>query len=138
MKKAICALLILFMAASAMPSFGTASSAVQAAEPGSTKTKKILLDELCSPKHPKPRSVVNYVDAWIQYDLSQIRLDINYDLGEVSVQVTDADGNLLQSGSCDSSVEGELVVPLSLADGTYVLTVTGDQYESVGEFEYYE
>lgn len=99
-----------------------------------TTRREIQISDVSNPIRPDQiRSLVPVAEAWIDYDMGCIEVEINATLGMVDVVVTDLSGIPVAKATIDTNTVPYTMLPVP-AEGTYTLTVSGGEYEGTGNF----
>lgn len=95
----------------------------------------IEIDDLICPPGPGGRSLIPTVEAYADdFDLS-IEIIFNRDLGRVTAAVIDADGCIVSSAECDTSLIDVVYLGMPTRSGLYTLRISAYEYLGEGHFE---
>lgn len=99
-----------------------------------TTRREIQISDVSNPIRPDQiRSLVPIAEAWVDYDMGCIEVDINATLGVVDVLITDMSGIPVAKVAIDTNTVPYTMLPLP-AEGMYTLTITGGEYLGTGNF----
>lgn len=99
-----------------------------------TIRREIQISDASNPIEPDQiRSLVPVAEAWIDYDMGCIEVDINATLGLVEVVITDMAGIPVAKAAIDTNTVPYTMLPIP-AEGMYTLTISGGEYLGTGNF----
>lgn len=84
---------------------------------------------------PRPRSVVDIVEAQIDTFSNQRFISFSESVGCVTVDVTNSIGQVVMCYSCDTAMESVIYMSIPNAPGHYTITVDGNDFEAYGSYE---
>ena len=82
----------------------------------------------------RPREFVP-IKGVLYYDSSYIVLTFLANLGEVTITVNDANGNVVATSTCDSSVSNTATITVPTLSGSYTVSIVGEQFTGEGSYE---
>lgn len=82
----------------------------------------------------RPREFVP-IKGVLYYDSSYIVLTFLANLGEVTITVNDANGNVVATSTCDSSVSNTATITVPTLSGSYTISIVGEQFTGEGSYE---
>lgn len=96
--------------------------------------RDIMISDLTIPAQPDIlRSPVPVAEAWIDYDMGCIEVDVNATLGHVEVVIADMTGIPVAKASIDTNGVPYTLLQLP-GEGMYTLTISGGDYLGKGNF----
>lgn len=99
-----------------------------------TLRRDIQISDVSNPIRPDQiRSLVQVAEAWIDYDMGCIEVEINATLGLVDVVITDMAGIPVAKATIDTNTVPYTMLPIP-AEGMYTLTISGGEYLGTGNF----
>lgn len=97
-------------------------------------TQDIQIRESTIPANPvRPRSLLSYTEARLDYVSHRIEVRFNYYLGNLEITITDLSGCPVYSQSVNSDNTPSINLPMPDA-GTYRITIAGEGYLAEGDF----
>lgn len=96
--------------------------------------EEILIKKSEFPPIPRPRSVINFIEAYLNRADSTIEVYFNYMFGEVTVTVEDASGNTVSTQICDTDSEEVIRFAAPEAEGEYIIKIAGQDLYAEGSF----
>lgn len=97
-------------------------------------TQDIQIKEATIPSKPiRPRSLLSYTEARVDYVSHRIEVRFNYYLGNLEITITDLSGCPVYSQSVNSDNTPSINLPMPDA-GTYRITIAGEGYLAEGDF----
>lgn len=97
-------------------------------------TQEIQIKESTIPSTPvRPRSLLSYTEARVDYVSHRIEVRFNYYLGNLEITITDLSGCPVYSQSVNSDNTPSINLPMPDA-GTYRITIAGEGYLAEGDF----
>ena len=97
-------------------------------------TEEINIRKAEFPPIPRPRSVINFIEAYLNRADSTIEVYFNYMFGEVTVTVEDASGNTVSTQICDTDSEEVIRFAAPEAEGEYIIKIAGQDLYAEGSF----
>lgn len=97
-------------------------------------TEEIHIDKLIGGGIERPRSVINFIEAYLNRADSTIEVYFNYMFGEVTVTVEDASGNTVSTQICDTDSEEVIRFAAPEAEGEYIIKIAGQDLYAEGSF----
>lgn len=96
----------------------------------------IIIKDVIRPSLPPVgRTCFPIVEASIEMDSNTIQVDINWDLGAVTIIITDQMGRIVSKYNCDSNIESTIFLSTPSDKGEYVIRIFGKNYEGEGYFQ---
>lgn len=84
----------------------------------------------------RPRNIIqNVIDATIDTDLGLLSLYFNENLANVTITVKNANGNIVASTTCNTSITSSIYLNVPTAAGTYSIDIYGDCVTAYGEYD---
>lgn len=84
----------------------------------------------------RPRSIIqNVIEATIDTDLGLLSLYFNEDLANVTIAVKNANGNIVASTTCNTSITTSTYLNVPTASGTYSIDIYGNCVTAYGEYD---
>lgn len=84
----------------------------------------------------RPRSIIqNVIEATIDTDLGLLSLYFNENLANVTIAVKNANGNIVASTTCNTSITTSTYLNVPTASGTYSIDIYGDCVTAYGEYD---
>ncbi len=82
---------------------------------------------------PAPRSVISFVDAWYDAEISLLEISFNTKIGKTSIYVLNGMNQCVARYGCDTDQEDTVWMNFQVVeDETYTIRIVGDEYEGVG------
>ena len=81
-----------------------------------------------------PREVVP-VEALLYCNSCDIIFTFHANIGEVTITVNDANGNVVATSTCDSSVSDSATMVVPTLTGSYTISIIGEQFSGEGSYE---
>ena len=81
-----------------------------------------------------PREVVP-IEALLYCNSGDIVFSFLTNIGEVTITVNDADGNVVAMSTCDSSVSNTATMTVPTLSGSYTISIVGEQFTGEGSYE---
>ncbi len=114
---------------------------IQAAVDGDEEEKKkpILITRGETVTHPIttiPRQIIQpEIEAVLYCNSGDIVFTFNENIGEVTISVSDANGNVVASTICNSNQSSTATIAVPMVSGEYTIDIVGAQYVGEGTFE---
>lgn len=84
----------------------------------------------------RPRSIIqDVIEATIDTDLGMLAFYFNEDLANVTIIVKNANGNIVASTTCNTSITTSTYLNVPTASGTYSIDIYGDCVTAYGEYD---
>lgn len=90
------------------------------------------------PKHPRPRTGVDLIDAQLDSFSNQLSINFNENVGRVTVDVTNSMGQVVSRYSCDTDMESMIFMSVPDAPDHYRINIVGSDIEAYGYFDLVE
>ena len=88
------------------------------------------------PETTKPRQIIQpEVEAVLYCNSGNIVFTFNENIGEVTISVSDANGNVVASTICNSNQSSTATIAVPMVSGEYTIDIVGAQYVGEGTFE---
>ena len=88
------------------------------------------------PETTKPRQLIpSEVEAVLYCNSGNIVFTFNENIGEVTISVSDANGNVVASTICNSNQSSTATIAVPMVSGEYTIDIVGAQYVGEGTFE---
>ncbi len=81
-----------------------------------------------------PREVVP-IEALLYCNSGDIIFTFHANIGEVTITVNDANGNVVATSTCDSSVSNTATMTVPTLSGSYTISIVGEQFSGEGSYE---
>lgn len=81
-----------------------------------------------------PREVVP-IEALLYCNSGDIVFSFLTNIGEVTITVNDANGNVVATSTCDSSVSNTATMTVPTLSGSYTISIVGEQFTGEGSYE---
>lgn len=75
------------------------------------------------------------VEALLYCNSGNLLFTFNENIGEVTITVNDANGNVVATSTCDSSVSDSATMVVPTLAGLYTISVVGEQFSGEGSYE---
>lgn len=96
-------------------------------------TGKLVAD---LPENTRPRQIIQpEVEAVLYCNSGDIVFTFNENIGEVTISVSDANGNVVASTICNSNQSSTATIAVPMVSGEYTIDIVGAQYVGEGTFE---
>lgn len=82
-----------------------------------------------------PRTIHKIIEATIDTDLGLLSLYFNENLANVTITVKNANGNIVASTTCNTSITSSTYLNVPTAAGTYSIDIYGDCVTAYGEYD---
>lgn len=82
-----------------------------------------------------PRTIHKIIEATIDTDLGLLSLYFNENLANVNITVKNANGNIVASTTCNTSITSSTYLNVPTAAGTYSIDIYGDCVTAYGEYD---
>lgn len=82
-----------------------------------------------------PRTIHKIIEATIDTDLGLLSLYFNENLANVTITVKNANGNIVASTTCNTSITSYTYLNVPTAAGTYSIDIYGDCVTAYGEYD---
>lgn len=82
-----------------------------------------------------PRTIHKIIEATIDTDLGLLSLYFNENLANVTITVKNANGNIVVSTTCNTSITSSTYLNVPTAAGTYSIDIYGDCVTAYGEYD---
>lgn len=84
----------------------------------------------------RPRNIIqDVIEATIDTDLGLLSLYFNENLANVTITVKNANGNIVASTTCNTSITSSTYLNVPTAAGTYSIDIYGDCVTAYGEYD---
>lgn len=84
----------------------------------------------------RPRNIIqDVIEATIDTDLGLLSLYFNENLANVIITVKNANGNIVASTTCNTSITSSTYLNVPTAAGTYSIDIYGDCVTAYGEYD---
>ena len=84
----------------------------------------------------RPRQIIQpEVEAVLYCNSGNIVFTFNENIGEVTISVSDANGNVVASTICNSNQSSTATIAVPMVSGEYTIDIVGAQYVGEGTFE---
>lgn len=128
MKKLICLLLVLLGTHSTFTAFAEEEN-IDITASADTKTGH-------ESGTNNPRNIhQNFIEATIDADLGMLAFYFNENLSNVTITVKNANGNIVASTTCNTSITTSTYLNVPTASGTYSIDIYGDCVTAYGEYD---
>ena len=88
------------------------------------------------PETTIPRQLVpSEIEAILYCNSGNIVFTFNENIGEVTISVSDANGNVVASTICNSNQSSTATIAVPMVSGEYTIDIVGEQYVGEGTFE---
>lgn len=88
------------------------------------------------PEKTRPRQIIQpEVEAVLYCNSGYIVFTFNENIGEVTISVSDANGNVVASTICNSNQSSTVTIAVPMVSGEYTIDIVGAQYVGEGTFE---
>ncbi len=88
------------------------------------------------PEKTRPRQIIQpEVEAVLYCNSGNIVFTFNENIGEVTISVSDANGNVVASTICNSNQSSTATIAVPMVSGEYTIDIVGAQYVGEGTFE---
>lgn len=75
------------------------------------------------------------IEALLYCNSGNLLFTFNENIGEVTITVNDANGNVVATSTCDSSVSDSATIVVPTLAGLYTISVVGEQFSGEGSYE---
>lgn len=82
-----------------------------------------------------PRTIHKIIEATIDTDLGLLSLYFNENLANVTITVKNANGNIVASTTCNTSITSSTYLNVPTVAGTYSIDIYGDCVTAYGEYD---
>lgn len=82
-----------------------------------------------------PRTIHKIIEATIDTDLGLLSLYFNENLANVNITVKNANGNIVASTTCNTSITSSTYLNVPTVSGTYSIDIYGDCVTAYGEYD---
>lgn len=82
-----------------------------------------------------PRTIHKIIEATIDTDLGLLSLYFNENLANVTITVKNANGNIVASTTCNTSITTSTYLNVPTVSGTYSIDIYGDCVTAYGEYD---
>lgn len=82
-----------------------------------------------------PRTIHKIIEVAIDTDLGLLSLYFNENLANVTITVKNANGNIVASTTCNTSITTSTYLNVPTASGTYSINIYGDCVTAYGEYD---
>lgn len=84
----------------------------------------------------RPRNIIqDVIEATIDTDLGLLSLYFNENLANVTITVKNANGNIVASTTCNTSITSSTYLDVPTVSGTYSIDIYGDCVTAYGEYD---
>lgn len=84
----------------------------------------------------RPRNIIqDVIEATIDTDLGLLSLYFNENLANVTITVKNANGNIVASTTCNTSITSSTYLNVPTVSGTYSIDIYGDCVTAYGEYD---
>ena len=84
----------------------------------------------------RPRNIIqNVIEATIDTDLGLLSLYFNENLANVTITVKNANGNIVASTTCNTSITSSTYLNVPTVSGTYSIDIYGHCVTAYGEYD---
>lgn len=88
------------------------------------------------PENTRPRQIIQpEIEAVLYCNSGDIVFTFNENIGEVTISVSDANGNVVASTICNSNQSSTATIAVPMVSGEYTIDIVGAQYVGEGTFE---
>lgn len=82
---------------------------------------------------PTPRSVISFVDAWYDAEMSLLEISFNTEIGKTSIYVLNGMNQCIARCDCNTAEENSVWMNFQIVeDETYTIHIVGSDYEGIG------
>ena len=114
----------------------TFSTQYLSAEEENVHVKIGQLDPDSGNSSDRPRSIIqDVIEATIDTDLGLLSVYFNENLSNVTITVKNANGNIVASTTCNTSITTSTYLNVPTASGTYSIDIYGDCVTAYGEYD---
>lgn len=87
-------------------------------------------------ENSRPRNIIqDVIETTIDTDLGLLSLYFNENLANVTITVKNANGNIVASTTCNTSITTSTYLNVPTASGTYSIDIYGDCVTAYGEYD---
>lgn len=90
------------------------------------------------PRHPRPRTGVDLIDAQLDSFSNQLSINFNESVGRVTVDVTNSIGQVVSRYSCNTNMKSMINMNIPDAPDHYAINIVGSDIEAYGYFDLVE
>ena len=96
----------------------------------------LITNDHSSNNSDRPRSIIqNVIEATIDTDLGLLSFYFNENLANVTITVKNANGNIVASTTCNTSITTSTYLNVPTVSGTYSIDIYGDCVTAYGEYD---
>lgn len=100
------------------------------------RTREMRIREFVTPAIKPPRVAETYVVAKIYPDLGFLSINLLCSLDMVTVTVFHQETGFINHMEIDSTMDLAASISIPDIEGTYIITISGEDYEAVGYYEH--
>lgn len=96
----------------------------------------LITNDHSSNNSDRPRNIIqDVIEATIDTDLGLLSFYFNENLANVTITVKNANGNIVASTTCNTSITSSTYLNVPTAAGTYSIDIYGDCVTAYGEYD---
>lgn len=96
----------------------------------------LITNDHSSNNSDRPRSIIqDVIEATIDTDLGLLSFYFNENLANVTITVKNANGNIVASTTCNTSITTSTYLNVLTASGAYSIDIYGDCVTAYGEYD---
>ena len=96
----------------------------------------LITNDHSSNNSDRPRNIIqDVIEATIDTDLGLLSFYFNENLANVTITVKNANGNIVASTTCNTSITSSTYLNVPTAAGTYSIEIYGDCVTAYGEYD---